>query len=182
MTLTGGVLFDQPWATLYAVCALIPFTSPLQNLQTQASPGAQYIAHRTSLSALPVSVLFISALPWERQVQVTGASSGACCLFKTSQSTIGAAMRRRIRSFGGGGLLDRLRQGLLDHGAIYMMLVRLVPIFPFWFVNIGKTACDVHISFFFSTILSAFLFLFSPLYHQIEITTLLTGFCLQHRP
>lgn len=81
LTLSGGFLFPQPFATLYAV---------------------------------------------------TGATLGAVAVFLIAKTAIGDTLRQRA-----GPRMKKMEQGLHDNAASYLLFLRLVPIFPFWMVNLA---------------------------------------------
>lgn len=81
LTLFGGFLFGQPWATLYAV---------------------------------------------------VGATVGAVLIFLAAQTALGELLKQTAK-----GRLARMRQGFQDNATGYLLFLRLVPLFPFWLVNLA---------------------------------------------
>lgn len=63
---------------------------------------------------------------------VTGASIGAVLLFLIARSALAGAMARR-----GGATLARLREELHHHGFSYLLALRLIPLVPFWLLNLA---------------------------------------------
>ena len=63
---------------------------------------------------------------------VLGASLGAVGLFVLARPAFGAAVEARA-----GHLLARIRPGLERDGFSYLLTIRLIPIFPFWMVNLA---------------------------------------------
>ncbi len=87
MTLLGGFLFSQPFATLYAV---------------------------------------------------TGASCGASIIYLIAKTAIGDLLKEKAGPF-----LARLSTGFQENAISYMLFLRLVPIFPFWVVNLAPAFLGV---------------------------------------
>jgi len=63
---------------------------------------------------------------------VVGATTGATLLFLIARSALGETLSARAAPF-----LAKLRAGFKDHALSYLLFLRLVPAFPFWFVNIA---------------------------------------------
>ena len=60
-----------------------------------------------------------------------GATIGACLLFLAARTAIGDWLAKKV-----GGRLQRLEQGFQANAFSYLLFLRLVPVFPFWLVNI----------------------------------------------
>jgi len=63
---------------------------------------------------------------------VIGATVGAVGLYLVARSAIGDSLAAR-----GGPFLQKLRDGLQRDGFLYLLSIRLIPVFPFWLVNLG---------------------------------------------
>jgi uncharacterized membrane protein YdjX (TVP38/TMEM64 family) len=63
---------------------------------------------------------------------VIGATLGAAILFLVARSAFGGAIARRA-----GPRLARMREELHHHGFSYLLAIRLVPVFPFWLINLA---------------------------------------------
>jgi uncharacterized membrane protein YdjX (TVP38/TMEM64 family) len=63
---------------------------------------------------------------------VTGAWIGAVLLFLAARTTLGALLAARAAPY-----LDRVRPGLQRDGFSYLLAIRLLPIMPFWLVNLA---------------------------------------------
>jgi uncharacterized membrane protein YdjX (TVP38/TMEM64 family) len=84
---------------------------------------------------------------------VTGATVGAVLLFLIARSAFGEPMARRGGS-AGGSTLGKLRDGLRRDGFSYLLAIRLVPLFPFWLVNLAAALCGMRMRpFVFATLL-----------------------------
>jgi uncharacterized membrane protein YdjX (TVP38/TMEM64 family) len=62
---------------------------------------------------------------------VTGATLGAVAVFLAARTALGDAMRRRA-----GGAVQRMRRGFQENALSYLLFLRLIPVFPFWLVNL----------------------------------------------
>ena len=60
-----------------------------------------------------------------------GATLGATIIFQIARSSFGDVLRRRAGPF-----LRRVEEGFRENGASYLLFLRLVPLFPFWLVNL----------------------------------------------
>jgi uncharacterized membrane protein YdjX (TVP38/TMEM64 family) len=63
---------------------------------------------------------------------VLGATIGAVLLFLAVRGALAPALAARAKPF-----LDRIRPGLVRDGLSYLLVLRLVPVFPFWLVNLA---------------------------------------------
>ena len=69
---------------------------------------------------------------------ITGATLGATIIFLIARTTLGEAWRQRA-----GSSLQRFEQGFRDGELSYMFILRLVPLFPFWLVNLAPAFLGV---------------------------------------
>ncbi|HXY99796.1 MAG TPA: TVP38/TMEM64 family protein [Stellaceae bacterium] len=60
-----------------------------------------------------------------------GATLGASIIFLIARSSLGDPLRQRAGPF-----LRRVEAGFRENGASYLLVLRLVPLFPFWLVNL----------------------------------------------
>jgi uncharacterized membrane protein YdjX (TVP38/TMEM64 family) len=77
---------------------------------------------------------------------VIGATIGATILFLAARTALGDALARRAGPF-----LEKLCAGFEENAFSYMMLLRLVPAFPFWLVNIAPALFKVPLRTFVLT-------------------------------
>jgi uncharacterized membrane protein YdjX (TVP38/TMEM64 family) len=63
---------------------------------------------------------------------VISATAGATVIFLAARTSLGALLARRA-----GPRMQRLTAGLREDGFKYLLFLRLVPIFPFWLVNLA---------------------------------------------
>jgi uncharacterized membrane protein YdjX (TVP38/TMEM64 family) len=68
---------------------------------------------------------------------VVAATTGATLIFLAAKAGFGDALHRRIASGDTGDLLKRLEAGLRENAFNYLLMIRLVPAFPFWLINLA---------------------------------------------
>lgn len=74
---------------------------------------------------------------------VVGASTGATIIFLVARSALGEALAAKA-----GPKLSALRDGFQEDALSYLFFLRLVPLFPFWLVNIAPALLGVKLSTF----------------------------------
>ncbi len=62
---------------------------------------------------------------------VLGATAGAVMVFQIARSAFGASWRQRA-----GPWLQRMEAGFREDAFAYLLVLRLIPLFPFWLVNL----------------------------------------------
>jgi uncharacterized membrane protein YdjX (TVP38/TMEM64 family) len=62
---------------------------------------------------------------------IIGATIGATAVFLAARTAVGDSLRRRA-----GPAVRRMEQGFRDNAMSYLLFLRLVPLFPFWLVNL----------------------------------------------
>lgn len=102
----------------------------------------------TALS-LPTGLLlstvggFLFGTLWGGLFNVVGATLGATAIFLAARTALGDALRSRAGPF-----LQRLEAGFRENELSYMLVLRLVPLFPFWLVNLAPAFLGVRTSTF----------------------------------
>lgn len=74
---------------------------------------------------------------------VVGATAGATLLFLTARFALGDWLRERA-----GTGIRRMRAGFRENELSYMLVLRLVPLFPFWLVNLAPAFLGVRLRTF----------------------------------
>jgi uncharacterized membrane protein YdjX (TVP38/TMEM64 family) len=87
---------------------------------------------------LSVTGGFLFAQPMSTFYVVVGATGGATALFSAAQTAIGERWRKKL-----GQRLRAIERGWRAHSAHYLLFLRLVPLFPFWLVNIAPAILGV---------------------------------------
>ena len=104
--------------------------------------------------SLPISVLvsitggFLFGSVFGAVWAVIGATIGATILFLVAKTALGDPLRQRF-----GAQVKSLEEGFRANAVSYMLLLRLVPLFPFWLVNLAASFTGVSVVTFFVTTL-----------------------------
>ncbi|MEQ1755290.1 MAG: TVP38/TMEM64 family protein [Micropepsaceae bacterium] len=77
---------------------------------------------------------------------VAGATVGSTILFVIARSALGEPLKRRFSA-----QIKPMEDGFRRNAFSYMMILRLVPLFPFWLVNLAPAFLGVSLSTFFIT-------------------------------
>ncbi|MGE0748807.1 MAG: TVP38/TMEM64 family protein [Rhodospirillales bacterium] len=72
---------------------------------------------------------------------VAGATVGATLLFLAARHAGAGALRAKV-----GGFVARMEDGFRRHALNYLLFLRLVPLFPFWLVNLVPAFLNVPLS------------------------------------
>ncbi len=80
---------------------------------------------------------------------VFAATAGAFLLFLAARSALGTALQRKAGPF-----IDKLQKGFAEDAISYLLFLRLVPVFPFWLVNLAPALFNVRpLTFLWTTAL-----------------------------
>lgn len=74
---------------------------------------------------------FLFGIGWGTLYAVVGATLGAVAIFLAARTALGEPLRRRA-----GPAVRRMAAGFHEHALSYLLVLRLVPLFPFWLVNL----------------------------------------------
>ena len=80
---------------------------------------------------------------------VIGATIGACILFILSKSILGKYLNQKIKNKK--GMLANFEKNINDNAFNYLLFMRLMPLFPFVFVNIAPSLLGIGFFVFFIT-------------------------------
>jgi len=96
-------------------------------------------------SGLLLSTLggFLFGTWWGGLSNVIGATLGATMIFLAAKTVLGDLLRARA-----GSLLQKLEAGFRENELSYMLVLRLVPLFAFWLVNLAPAFLGVRLSIF----------------------------------
>ena len=84
---------------------------------------------------------FLFGIIWGSVLVVVGATAGAVAVFLAARTALGESLRRRA-----GPWVKRLESGFREHAASYLLTLRLIPIVPFWLVNLVPAMLGVRLS------------------------------------
>jgi uncharacterized membrane protein YdjX (TVP38/TMEM64 family) len=71
------------------------------------------------------------------------ATLGATCLFVIAKTTVGQIFHERA-----GALAEKMEAGFQENALSYMLVLRLIPAFPFWLVNLAPAFLGVSVRVF----------------------------------
>jgi uncharacterized membrane protein YdjX (TVP38/TMEM64 family) len=114
--------------TLQAFAAARPVAAPLVFGAIYALAVAVSVPGATLLT-LTAGLLF--GLVPGVAVVVTAATVGASLVFLVAKTSLGEPLRQRA-----GGRVARMEAGFREDALSYLLVLRLVPLFPFWLVNL----------------------------------------------
>jgi uncharacterized membrane protein YdjX (TVP38/TMEM64 family) len=139
-----GLQQDLSWASLARHQADLLAAVAARPIET----GGAYVMVYTILVACSVpeaaivtvagGLLFGSVLGGA--LAVIGATLGAIALFLAARTAFVDLMAARATPF-----MARIRRGIERDGFLYLLAIRLVPVFPFWLVNLAAAACGMRL-------------------------------------
>jgi uncharacterized membrane protein YdjX (TVP38/TMEM64 family) len=86
---------------------------------------------------------FLFGTPVGTAVVVAGATLGAIIVFLVARTAIGNALRARAGPF-----MRKLEDGFRANALSYLLVLRLIPLFPFWLVNLVPAFLGVRLRTF----------------------------------
>lgn len=90
---------------------------------------------------LTVSGGFLFGKIFGTAFSVTGATIGATLVFLAARTAFGEILRVRA-----GSAVDRMRSGFQDNALSYLLFLRLIPVFPFFLVNLVPAFLDIRLT------------------------------------
>jgi len=84
--------------------------------------------------------------PWSTCYVVFSATLGASIIFFAAKTALGVTLKEKA-----GPLFQKMQKGFQKNGTSYLLFLRLVPLFPFWLVNLAPAFLGVSFSLFFWT-------------------------------
>lgn len=89
---------------------------------------------------------FMFGIVWGAGLVVFGATLGATCVFLAARTALGDTLRRKA-----GPWMARLEAGFQENATSYLITLRLVPVAPFWLVNLVPAFFGVRLGTFVLT-------------------------------
>ena len=140
----GGLAHVLNWhalarhqAALRALVAAHPLAAPAVFVLLYAA----IVAFSIPEGALATVIGGLLFGPWVGGgLSVMGATLGAMALFVIARTALAGLVARRAQ-----GLLGRIRPGLERDGFSYLLALRLLPMVPFWLVNLGAALCGMRL-------------------------------------
>jgi len=122
-----GMLMD--WVGRWGMLAAFAFGAGYALMIAFSIPGA-------ALATILGGYLF--GLWIGTAASMAGATLGAIAVFLAARTALGDVLRARA-----GPALRRMEEGFRRNAFSYLLVLRLVPIFPFWLVNLVPAFCGV---------------------------------------
>lgn len=119
----------QAWVAGNWLGAALGFMAAYALLVAISFPGA---------SLLTLLGGFLFGVVWGSLFVVVGATAGATAIFLIARSALGDVFRNAA-----GGFIARMEEGLKENEFSYLLILRLVPLFPFWAVNLAPAFVGV---------------------------------------
>ena len=161
----------KKWGPLLIVLGLMALTWAfglhekinLQSFQAHKEELLSFVAKKPVLSALVFIGVYIAAVALSLPVAtlltltggflfgkwlgliyvVSGATVGASVIFLVAQSALGETLRAKA-----GGLYQKIEKNMKENAFGYLLFLRLVPIFPFFLVNIVTALFNIPLRVF----------------------------------
>jgi len=145
---SSGVKSAVRVKNLAACCEVVSELTPTRSKCYTTSLDVLVYAAATAFS-LPIAVLlsltigFLFGRWLGTLVVVCAATSGATILFVAARYLFADAARRRMGSVG-----EKINAGFTENGFLYLLFLRLVPLFPFFLVNLAPAFTTIRVSTF----------------------------------
>ena len=124
----------RAWVETSGVLAALIFMAVYIVTVALSLPGA---------TVLSIASGFLFGVVWGTVVVVISATLGGTVLFVIAKTTFGDALRARA-----GAWLHTLEAGFREHALSYLIVLRLVPLFPFFLINLVPAFLGVPLSTF----------------------------------
>ncbi|MBX9740561.1 MAG: TVP38/TMEM64 family protein [Beijerinckiaceae bacterium] len=124
----------REWVTLHYFASLFAFVGAYIVFVALSLPGALLL---TIMSGFLYGVIVGGV------ATTIGATIGATLLFLAASTSLGEGLRSRA-----GPWLERFREGFQKDATSYLLFLRLVPVFPFWLVNLAPALLGVNVRTF----------------------------------
>ena len=83
---------------------------------------------------------FMFGIVWGASLVVVGATIGATCVFLAAKTALGDTLRQKA-----GPWMAKLEAGFQENATSYLITLRLVPLAPFWLVNLAPAFFGVRL-------------------------------------
>jgi uncharacterized membrane protein YdjX (TVP38/TMEM64 family) len=122
------------WCTTNPVLAAFGYVGAYALLVALSVPGAVWLTIAGGLVFGPY---------WATLYVVIGATLGACAIFLVARYALADLCRAKA-----GSAIARMEDGFRRNATSYMLFLRLVPVFPFWLVNLVPALVGVPLGTF----------------------------------
>jgi uncharacterized membrane protein YdjX (TVP38/TMEM64 family) len=117
------------WVARWGMMAMVVYIAGYAVMAAFSIPGG-------ALATMVGGYLF--GLWMGAAASVIGATLGAIAVFLAARTALGEPLRARA-----GPALRRMEEGFRRNAFSYLLVLRLVPVFPFWLVNLVPAFCGV---------------------------------------
>src|SRR5499426_535980 len=124
----------RAWVETSGLLAALVFMAIYIITVAFALPGA---------TVLTIAGGFLFGSIWSTVLVIISATLGATILFSIAKTTLGDVLRAKASAW-----LPRLEAGFREHALSYLLVLRLVPIFPFFIINLVPAFLRVPLSTF----------------------------------
>jgi uncharacterized membrane protein YdjX (TVP38/TMEM64 family) len=124
----------RAWVETSGLLAVLVFMAVYIITVAFSLPGA---------TVLTIASGFLFGSVWGTVLVIISATLGATILFSVAKTTLGDVLRAKARAW-----LPRLEAGFREHALSYLLVLRLVPIFPFFIINLVPAFLGVPVSTF----------------------------------
>jgi uncharacterized membrane protein YdjX (TVP38/TMEM64 family) len=124
----------RAWVETSGLLAALVFMAIYIITVAFALPGA---------TVLTIAGGFLFGSIWSTGLVIISATLGATILFSIAKTTLGDVLRAKASVW-----LPRLEAGFREHALSYLLVLRLVPIFPFFIINLVPAFLGVPLSTF----------------------------------
>jgi uncharacterized membrane protein YdjX (TVP38/TMEM64 family) len=118
----------------HAVLAPLVFIAVYAVMAAFSVPGA---------AIMTVAGGFLFGILGGAACSVAGATLGSIALFLAARTALGDLLRDRA-----GAAVNRMRAGFRENALSYLLVLRLIPLFPFWLVNLVPALVGVSLKVF----------------------------------
>ena len=126
----------QSWVTNYGAMSALVFAGIYALAVAFSIPGAVFITIAGGFMFGPyLGTVYV----------VIGATVGAVGVFLAAKYAVGDLLRAKA-----GPAIQRMEAGFRDNELSYLLILRLVPIFPFWLINLAPAFLGVSVRVFFA--------------------------------
>lgn len=136
-----GVAWLNGWFDYVSLSSLIMYRETLQAFVSEnliVAVGSYVLLYAALVaisfpgaSLLTIAAGFLFGGVIGAILTVVGATTGAVIIFEIAKSSFGKTLERKTGRFVG-----KLRKGFQDDAFLYLLALRLTPVFPFWVMNI----------------------------------------------
>lgn len=87
---------------------------------------------------LSLFIGFVFPFPFSTMIVVFGATMGACILFYAAKTAFSEFFYEKVKPF-----LSRIKPEIEENGKLYLITLRLIPLIPFWLLNLAPAFLNI---------------------------------------